>query len=218
MAHDELRSSASCPRSPPCIPSSGAIAEILVGQLPALERIVEPTSKSAQLFISGHVQKQLDEPRVLGDQHALEVIDLFVGPMPFGRLGEALDALDEDAAVPGAVENDDLAVLWQALPKTLEVIQRLLTLARSRDRMHLEAYAGRAPTPSGERCRPCPQCPNPQERGQRAGPSRERPAERVEAFIEVPQDGARSRRTRPSGNAELRKVSDVSKQQSRRSS
>ena len=59
--------------------------------------------------------------------------------MPFDRPGEALDTLDQDAAVPGAVENDDLAVLRQALPKPLEVVQRLLPLGRSGDRVRLDA-------------------------------------------------------------------------------
>src|SRR5208337_509163 len=118
---------------------TGAIAEILVGQLPALQRVGEPAAKPAQLFVGGDVHEQLDEPRVVGDQYALEVVDLVVGPAPFVGRGEALYALDQDAAVPGAVENDDLAVLWQALPKALEVMQRLLTLGRSGDRMHLEA-------------------------------------------------------------------------------
>src|SRR5271165_2702788 len=117
----------------------GAIAEILVGQLPALERIGEPTAKSAQLFVSGNVQEQLYKPRAIGDQHALEVVDFVVGPVPFDKRSEALDALNQDAAVPGAVENDDLAMLRQALPKALEVMQRFLPLGRSGDRVHLEA-------------------------------------------------------------------------------
>src|SRR5208283_400242 len=106
---------------------------------PALERIGQPAAKPAQLFVRGDVQEQLYQPRVVGDQHALEVLDLVVGPAPFGRRGEALDALDHDAPVPGAVENDDLAVLRQPLPKTLEVMQRFLPPGRSGDRVHLEA-------------------------------------------------------------------------------
>ena len=65
--------------------------------------------------------------------------------MPFGRTGEALDAL-QDVAVPGAVKNNDLAVLRQALPEALEVMQRLLTLGRSGDQMHLEATRVERPT------------------------------------------------------------------------
>src|SRR5256885_10881128 len=39
----------------------------------------------------------------------LELVDLVIGASPFGLLGEPLDPLDEDAAVPGAIEDRGLA-------------------------------------------------------------------------------------------------------------
>ena len=102
---------------------AAAVAEILVRKLPALQRIGEPVAEPAQLLVRRNMQEQLHHPHPIVEQHLFELIDLLVGPLPFGRGGEAFDPLDQHAAVPGAVERSDLAVLRQALPKTLEVMQ-----------------------------------------------------------------------------------------------
>src|ERR1700719_5350533 len=55
------------------------------------------------------MQPDLDEHHPLGREPRLPLHDLTRSPLPFGRVGETLDALDEDAPVPGAVEHGHAA-------------------------------------------------------------------------------------------------------------
>ncbi len=105
-----------------------------------MSSIAASAAKSAQLFVRSDVQNEFDEPRVVGDQHPLEVVDLFVGPMPFGRTGEALDAL-QDVAVPERSKT----TIWPCCSRRSQK-RRLLTLGRSGDRVHLEATRVERPT------------------------------------------------------------------------
>ena len=93
----------------------------------------------AQLLFASDVQEELDEPHPVGDEHPLELIDLFVSPAPFVLGGEALDPLDQHAAVPGTIKRDDLTVLRQPLPEALQIVQRLLVIAGRGDCVYLEA-------------------------------------------------------------------------------
>ena len=80
----------------------------------------------------------------LGDEAAplhqlrFEVIDLVVGALPFGGLRETLDALHQDAAVPGAVEDHDLPLGRHITPEAPQVVVAPLLLGRSRDGDHRE--------------------------------------------------------------------------------
>src|ERR1035441_4986811 len=69
-----------------------------------------------------------DDPKIF--QLALEGVDLFVGALPFLLGGEALDALHQHAAVPGAVEDGDLAALGKPAPETVEVMAGLVLALR----------------------------------------------------------------------------------------
>ena len=44
-------------------------------------------------------------------KHPLEFIDLPVSALPFGLCGKPFNALDQHAAVPGPVEDNDLTVV-----------------------------------------------------------------------------------------------------------
>ena len=70
-APDGSRSSASCPRSRP--------------------RLRNRRNCSSAVMCKNSLMSRVSS--AIGDQHPFEVVDLFVGPMPFGRTGEALDAL-----------------------------------------------------------------------------------------------------------------------------
>jgi hypothetical protein len=71
------------------------------------------------LFLWRDVQEDLHHSRVVLQQHPLEVVDLVIGTVPFRRCCIRLDTLDQDTAVPRAVEYDNLTVLRQAFPKAL---------------------------------------------------------------------------------------------------
>ena len=116
-----------------------AVAEVLVGELPALHRIGEPRTEALELFVGGDVEEDLDQPHARVDQHPLELVDLAIGAPPFRLAGEALDALDQHPAVPRAVEGDDLAVLRQAAPEALQIVLGALVLVGRGDRTDPEA-------------------------------------------------------------------------------
>ena len=115
-----------------------AIAEVLVGQFPPFQRIHEALAESVQLLLGGDVQEQLDHPHPVVEQHAFEVVDLIVGPASLVGGRKTLDPFDQHSAVPRTIERHDLPVAGQALPKTLEVVQRLLSLARRGGSVDLE--------------------------------------------------------------------------------
>ena len=60
----------------------------------------------------------------------LEIVDLRIGAQPVGFGTEALDALDQDAAVPGAVEDRHPAVARNVPPETPQIGLRALFLGR----------------------------------------------------------------------------------------
>ena len=63
-------------------------------------------------------------------QDALEFIDLTVGTLPFGLRTKALDAFDENAAIPRAVENGDFSATRELVPEPPEVMMRVFLVGR----------------------------------------------------------------------------------------
>src|SRR3712207_485945 len=84
-----------------------AVAPVLVGQLPALQRVLLAPLEALELLLLGDVQPELHEDHPLGCERALERDDLLVGAPPLLLAGEPLHALDQRAPVPGAVEERD---------------------------------------------------------------------------------------------------------------
>jgi len=60
---------------------AAAVAEILVGELPALERVGEPVAEP-HLLVGRDVEDELHQLDPLGDEHALELVDLLEGAAP----------------------------------------------------------------------------------------------------------------------------------------
>ena len=52
----------------------------------------------------------------------LHIVDLLVGPVPFGLRTEVLDPFHHDASIPGAVENRNVAVLRHIVPEPPEIV------------------------------------------------------------------------------------------------
>src|SRR6266508_1730749 len=74
------------------------------------------------------------------DQLALELADLGVGALPLVVAREALDALDQHAPVPRAVEDADIAARWQPPPEAVEIMVRFVVALRRSNRMdHIAA-------------------------------------------------------------------------------
>src|SRR4051812_4822219 len=107
-----------------------AIAPVLVGQLPTLERILLTALESLQLLLVGDVEPELDQDRALVGEGPLETVDLVVGPQPLLPRSQLLDPLDEDASVPGAIEDRHPAPARQDLPEAPEEVVALLVVGR----------------------------------------------------------------------------------------
>ncbi len=103
-----------------------AVAPVLVGQLPALERILLALAEATQLLLGRDVHPDLHDDDALEVQRALELDDLGVRALPLLGRRESLDALDEHAAVPAAVEHGHAAVPREVLDEALEIEVALL--------------------------------------------------------------------------------------------
>ncbi len=70
----------------------------------------------------GHVHPEFDHHHALFGQRVLEVVDLVIGPAPLHLGGQVLHALDQDAAVPAAIEDGHPAPSRQGRPETPEEV------------------------------------------------------------------------------------------------
>src|SRR3954451_7180704 len=59
-----------------------AVSPVLVGQFPALQRVVPAPLEALELLVGRDVDPELDQHHPLVRQAALEVVDLAVGPVP----------------------------------------------------------------------------------------------------------------------------------------
>src|SRR5262249_28284116 len=115
------------------------IAEVLVGELPAFDRIGEAILEPADLLGRSDMQKTFRDSNSIGDHHSLELIDLVVASLPLSFAGKPFYPFDQNASVPRAIEHHNLPRLWQLLPKPLEVVPTLLVGKRRSNWIHFEA-------------------------------------------------------------------------------
>src|SRR5215472_7140957 len=73
------------------------------------------------------------------DHHAFEFIDLIVTSMPLPRAGKPLYPFNQNAPVPRAIENYDLAGVREPFPEALQVVPAAFVRQRRRDRIYLKA-------------------------------------------------------------------------------
>ena len=90
------------------------------------------------------MDQDLDDTHAVVGELALELVDLAIGPLPGILAAKALDALDQHAAVPGAVEDRPVARRRQPGPEPPEIVAALLLGRRRTDapdlgRLGLEA-------------------------------------------------------------------------------
>ena len=94
-----------------------AVAPVILGDLETLEFDLLARLEAPQLLLLADLQPELDHNRPVPLQLVLEVVDFGVATQPV-RLGAiALDALDEHAAIPGAIENRHPANARNVPPK-----------------------------------------------------------------------------------------------------
>ena len=102
-------------------------------ELPAFERIVLARAQAPKLLARADVQEELDEHGSLGGHHVLEGDDLVVGAVPLLALGEAVDALDQHAAVPGAIEDGHPAPAGERRHEAPQEVVAALALVGGRE-------------------------------------------------------------------------------------
>src|SRR5258708_3101246 len=104
----------------------GDVAEILESDLVLLVRLVQPIDHPALLLVRADMDEELDDMHAIVDELTLKLVDLAIGAFPFRLAAKTLDTLDEDAAIPGAVEDNPAAACRQALPETPQIMPALL--------------------------------------------------------------------------------------------
>src|SRR5262245_44578929 len=103
-------------------------------------RIVEPRHHALLLFFPADMDHELDDAYAVVGQLTLELVDLAIGPLPGVLAAKTLDALDQHAAIPGAVEDRPVARRRQAVPETPEVVAALLLGRRRPDAIDLDRF------------------------------------------------------------------------------
>src|SRR5437764_976276 len=115
-----------------------AVAPVLLGDLVLLVLDARTLLEAPQLLLRADVQPELGQAHAVAGQLPLELVDLGIGAAPFMRLGKTLDALDQHAAVPGAVVDRDVAAARNVAPEAPQVMVRALLVGGRRHRNHAE--------------------------------------------------------------------------------
>lgn len=75
-------------------------------------------AEAHELFVFRNLQPIFDYDGAMIDELPLKVVDFVVGPFPFVRVAETLNALDQNAAIPGAIKNSDEAIPGDLPPES----------------------------------------------------------------------------------------------------
>ena len=134
-----VRSSMSSYASMYCL-ALGDVAEILQPDLVVLMRVVEPRDHAPLLLLRADMDQELDDAHAVVGELALELVDLAIGPLPGVLAAKTLDALDQHAAVPGAVEDRPVARRRQAVPEAPQVMAALLLGRRRPDAPDMDRF------------------------------------------------------------------------------
>ncbi len=72
--------------------------------------MLQPVLQALVLRLLRRMDEGLHQRGTRGELLRLEIVDLVIAAFPFGLAGETLDPLDEDAAIPAAVEDRDIVL------------------------------------------------------------------------------------------------------------
>src|SRR5262249_27085669 len=98
-----------------------AVAPVLLRDLEALETGLLALLEAVQLLLLRDREPELDHDDVVVREMLLEVVDLGVGAHPVGLAAQPLDALDQHAPVPRAVEDREAAATRDVAPEAPQV-------------------------------------------------------------------------------------------------
>src|SRR3546814_17068188 len=110
--------------------------------------MVESGLKALVLGFLRHMEEELHHGGAVFHLLAFELVDLVIGAAPLRLARQAFEPLDEDAAVPAAVEDGDLAGARQFLPEAQEEMAGFLLFGRSAE--WTDGDAQRCTLPGGE--------------------------------------------------------------------
>ena len=72
------------------------------------------------------MQKDFGKPNTVRNHHAFELVDLVVASLPFSFAGKTLHPFNQNAAIPGAIENDNLPRVGELFLKALQIVPAAL--------------------------------------------------------------------------------------------
>ena len=99
-----------------------SVAPVFVADLPVLIGIGLAALESIELLVLCDVKIEFNDNRPVVGELALEFVDLAIGALPFCFRAKFFNALDQHAPVPRAVEDGDLTVGRQLVPKAPHVV------------------------------------------------------------------------------------------------
>ena len=114
-----------------------AVAPVLGRDLVAFVTDLLALLEALELFLRADLEPELDQHASVAHELLLEVVDLAVGAHPVVLGAQALDALDQHAPVPGAVEDGDAPVGRQPPPEPPQVGLGQFLVSRRGDGVHL---------------------------------------------------------------------------------
>lgn len=89
-----------------------AVPPIFVRDFPMFVGVSLTPFEAGQLLIFGNVQVDFCEDCAIVDELLFEVVNFLVSPSPFALFRESFHSFDEDASVPGPIEDCDVSVGW----------------------------------------------------------------------------------------------------------
>ena len=111
-----------------------AVSPVLGGDFPLLFGRALSGAEALQLFLLTDMNPEFHQQSAALLQIGLKVVDFPVGAPPVRLAAEALNPLDEDATVPGAVKNRNVAALREPLVEAPEEVAFFLFRRRARNR------------------------------------------------------------------------------------
>src|SRR6185437_11598050 len=114
-----------------------AIVPVFGRDLEALEIRILPCLKSFQLLVLGDGQPELAEDEAVVHHLRFKIIDFRIAAHPVGFGTQSLDALDQHAAIPGAVEDREAPAAGNVPPESPQIRLSAFFLVGCRDGNHL---------------------------------------------------------------------------------
>ena len=113
------------------------VSPVLIRDLPLFLRIVLTVIKPRKLCILVDLNPEFDDHSSPVGQFFLKFVHFIVRTFPVVFAAESFQTFHHDTAIPGAVKNCDMTVLWKSRPETPQIMAGFFVWFRAGDRMHL---------------------------------------------------------------------------------